>query len=48
MIMIEHMQLEEVEMADQNADVSPAGKWKFPVFVFFQDARFPSFYSLSS
>ncbi|KAG6421842.1 hypothetical protein SASPL_118401 [Salvia splendens] len=26
-------------MADQNADVSPAGKWKFPVFVFFQDAR---------
>ncbi|KAG6424879.1 hypothetical protein SASPL_115302 [Salvia splendens] len=26
-------------MADQNADVSAAGKWKFPVFVFFQDAR---------
>ena len=35
------MQLEEVEMADQNADVAVTGKWKFPVFVFFQDARFP-------
>ncbi|XP_047952224.1 protein DETOXIFICATION 43-like isoform X1 [Salvia hispanica] len=33
------MQLEEVEMADQNADVAVTGKWKFPVFVFFQDAR---------
>ncbi|KAL1564402.1 Protein DETOXIFICATION 43 [Salvia divinorum] len=27
-------------MADHNADMlSPAGKWKFPVFVFFRDAR---------